>query len=159
MQRMTFRSLLRLLPVLAVVALPACASKPQGFTKVKIYRLNPDARITAVDPSIPFEHEYLLHGAITKVDRDARKGNYYTFFWKADDRTQPVKLRFEYRQSATRSAVKRQEVEIAGVKRNNVTRLQVTGEEYLTSGKVLAWRAVLLQGGKEIGSTQSFMWH
>ena len=159
MQRMTFRSLLRLLPVLAVMALPACASKPQGFTKVKIYRLNPEARITAVDPSIPFEQQHLLYGAVTKDDREARKGNYYSFFWKAEDQTQPVKLRFEYRQSVTRSAVKRQEVEITGVKRNNVTRLQITGEEYLTSGKILAWRAVLLQGGKEIGSTQSFMWH
>ncbi len=156
---MTFRSLLRLLPVLAVAALSSCASKPQGFTKVKIYRLNPTAKINAVDPSIPFEQQHLLYGAVTNDDRDARGGNYYTFFWKADDRTQPVKLRFEYRQAATRSAVKRVEVDITDVKRNNVSKVQITGAEYQTNGKVLAWRAVLLQGGKEIASTQSFMWH
>ncbi len=156
---MTFRSLLRLLLVLAAAALSACASKPQGFTKVKIYRLDPMARITALDPSIPFEQRYLLHGAVTTEDRLARQGNYYTFFWNTGDRSQPVTLRFEYRQSTTRSAVKRKEVEIADVRRQNVTRIPVTGEEYFAAGKVLAWRAVLLQGGKEIASTQSFMWH
>jgi outer membrane biogenesis lipoprotein LolB len=159
MPRMTFRSFLRLLPVFAAAVLASCATKPQGFTKVKIYRLDPDARITAVDPSIPFEQQYLLHGAVTTEERSARKGNYYTFFWKVDDRSQPVKLRFEYRQSATRSAVKKQEIDISDVQRSNVTKLQITGEDFLTSGKVLAWRAVLLQGGKEIASTQSFMWH
>ena len=159
MRRMTFRSILRLLPVLAVAALSACASKPQGFTKVKIYRLDPKARITALDPSIPFEQQHLLYGAVSTDDREARTGNYYTFFWTADDRSQPVKLRFEYRQSVTRSAVKKMEVEITDVKRSNVTKIQVTGEDYLTSGKILAWRAVLVQGGKEIATTQSFMWH
>ena len=155
---MTFRSLLRLLPVFAVAALSSCASPPQGFTKVKIYRLNPTARITAVDPSIPFEQQHLLHGAVSNDDREARGGNYYTFFWTADDRSQPVKLRFEYRQSMTRSAVKRIETEIADVRRNNVTKVQITGEEYRTNGKILSWRATLVQGGKEIGTTQSFMW-
>ena len=155
---MTFRSFLRLLPVLAVAALSSCASKPQGFTKVKIYRLNPTARITAVDPSIPFEQQHLLYGAVSREDRDARRGNYYSFFWKADDRTQPVRLRFEYRQSLTRSAVKRQEIDITDVNRNNITKIQVTGADYQTNGKILSWRASLIQGGKEIASTQSFMW-
>ena len=69
-----------------------------------------------------------------------------------------MKLRFEYRQSVTRSAVKRQEIEIADVRRENVTKFQVTGAEYQTNGKILSWRAVLVQGGKEIATTQSFMW-
>ncbi len=156
---MNFRKLLCLLPVLAAAVLTACASKPQGFTKVKIYRLDPQARISAVDPSIPFEKDYHLHGAVTTEQRQARQGNYYTFFWKADDRTRPVTLRFEYRQSVTRASVKRQEQVISDVKGSNITKFNVTGEEYFTGGKVLAWRAVLLQDGKEVASTQSFMWH
>jgi hypothetical protein len=155
---MTFRSFFRLLPVLAVASLSACASKPQGFTKVKIYRLDPLARINAVDPSIPFEQQHLLYGAVTFEDREARRGNYYSFFWKTEDTSQPVKVRFEYRQSATRSAVKKQEIEVVDIKGTNVTKFQVTGAEYLAAGKVLAWRAVLLQGGKEIAVTKSFMW-
>ena len=155
---MTFRSFLRILPAVAIAALASCASPPQGFSKVKIYRLDPNARITALDPSIPFEQQHLLYGAVNNDDRDARRGNYYTFFWKADDVAQPVKLRFEYRQSITRSAVKVIETEITGVRRNNVTKVQITGEEYQKNGKILSWRASLTQGGKEIGSTQSFMW-
>lgn len=158
MRRMIFRSFLRLVPVLAVAALSSCASKPQGFTKVKIYRLDPQSKITALDPSINFEPQHLLHGAVTNDEREARRGNYYTFFWSVEDRSQPVRLRLEYRQSLTRSAVKRQEVEITDVRRNNVTRMMITGEDYAVAGKVLAWRAVLLQGGKEIASTKSFMW-
>ena len=156
---MSFRSLLRLLPVFAAVALSACATKPQGFTKVKIYRLTPEAKITAVDPSIPFEHEHLLYGAVSRDDREARRGNYYTFFWKVDDKSQPVKVRFEYRQAVTRSAVKQQELEIANVKGSNITKFQITGNEFQTAGKVLAWRAVLLQSGKEIATTRSSMWN
>jgi hypothetical protein len=156
---MTLPSLLRLLPVLAAAALSACASKPQGFTKVKIYRLDPDSRISSVDPSISFEQKHHLHGAVSREEREARKGNYYSFFWKTDDRSTPVKLRFEYRQAATRSEVRKMEVDIADVKSSNVTDLQVTGEEFAKNGKVLAWRAVLLQGGKEIATTQSYMWH
>jgi len=156
---MSFRSLLRLLPVFAAVALSACATKPQGFTKVKIYRLNPEAKITAVDPSIPFEHEHLLYGAVSRDDREARRGNYYTFFWKVDDKSQPVKVRFEYRQAVSRSAVKQQELEIANVKGSNITKFQITGNEFQTAGKVLAWRAVLLQSGKEIATTRSSMWN
>jgi hypothetical protein len=126
---------------------------------VKIYRLNPEAKITAVDPSIPFEHEHLLYGAVSRDDREARRGNYYTFFWKVDDKSQPVKVRFEYRQAVTRSAVKQQELEIANVKGSNITKFQITGNEFQTAGKVLAWRAVLLQGGKEIATTRSSMWN
>ena len=155
---MTYRSLFRLLPVLAVAVLSSCASKPQGFTKVKIYRLNPTAKITAVDPSIGFEQQHYMHGAISNDERDARAGNYYTFFWKADDRTRPVTVRLEYRQSLTRSAVKKQEVEVTDVKRNNVTKFEINAEEFQTNGKVLSWRAVLVQGGKELATTQSFMW-
>lgn len=147
-----------MLPVLAVVALSSCASKPQGFTKVKIYRLNPDARVVSVDPSIPFEQQHLLYGAVTKEERDARRGTYYTFFWNTQDVSQPAKLRFEYLQSATGFQKKQMVVDIEKVSHSNVTKLQITGPDFLKDGKVLAWCATLIQGGKEIAQEKSALW-
>ncbi len=147
-----------MLPVLAVAVLSSCASKPQGFTKVKIYRLNPSVKVTAVDPSIPFEQEHLLHGAVTTLEREARRGNYYTFFWNARDTAQPAKIRFEYLQSATGFQKKQQLLEIPKVSRSNITKIQVTGDEYIKDGKILAWCATLIQGGKEIAQEKSALW-
>lgn len=157
---MTFRSVLRLLPVLAVAALfPSCASKPAtGITKVKIYRLDPAKRVVAVDPSIPFEQLHRLYGAVTTVEREARRGNYYTFFWKARDTKNPVQLRFEYLQSATGFGVKVKTLDIKEVHHSNVTELGVIGSEYIQGGKVLAWRATLSQNGTVIGQRQSSLW-
>lgn len=147
-----------MLPVLAAAAVSACASKPQGFTKVKIYRLNPNARIVSVDPSIPFELRHYLYGAVTNEDREARRGNYYTFFWNTQDTTQPAKIRFEYLQSATGFAKKQKLVEIDKVAHSNITQITVVGEEFHKDGKVLAWRATLIQGGKEIAQEKSALW-
>lgn len=147
-----------MLPVLATVALSACASKPQGFTKVKIYRLNPDAKIVSVDPSIPFEQRHLLYGAVTNEEREARRGNYYTFFWNAQDATQPAKLRFQYLQSTTGFQKKQLIVDIEKVSNSNVTKVQITGPDFARDGKVLAWCATLIQGGKEIAQEKSALW-
>lgn len=157
---MTFRSVLRLLPALAVAALfSSCASKPStGITKVKIYRLDPAKRVVAVDPSIPFEQLHRLYGAVTTVEREARRGNYYTFFWKAQDTKNPVQLKFEYLQSATGFAVKVKTLDIKEVHHSNVTELAVIGNEYIQGGKVLAWRATLSQNGTVIGRRQSSLW-
>lgn len=155
---MTFRSVLRLLPLIAAAALSSCASQATGFTKVKIYRLNPSARISSVDPSVTFEQQHHLYGAVSNVDREARRGNYYTFFWNAQDTKQPAQIRFEYLQSATGFKKKQKTVVIDKVRRSNITQIQVTGEEYHMDGKVLAWRATLIQNGQEIGSRQSSLW-
>lgn len=156
---MTLKSAVRLLPVLVAAVLSACATQPDvGFTKVKIYHLNPDARVDAVDPSIPFEQKHLLHGALTNEEKRAREGNYYTFFWRAADTKSPVKLRLEYRQAKTGFAVKKQEMDVTDVSSRNVAKFQITGDEYHTGGKIIGWRVTLIQNGQEIGQRRSFNW-
>jgi hypothetical protein len=34
----------------------------------------------------------------------------------------------------------------------------VTGDDYFIKGKVLAWRASISRGGREIASEQSYLW-
>lgn len=148
---------------LALSSLASCSSIPKGtggaVTKVKIYNLNPAARLRADDPSIRFERQYYLHGAITQAEQLERAGQYYTVFWKVDDRSQPVTLKFEYRQRDTGLAIKVKEVEITDVNRSNITKFQVTGEEARTSGPVTSWRASIVRGKEQLATAESYLWN
>ncbi len=142
------------------VLLASCASTPEvGFSKVKIYRLDPDKRPDMADPALAFEYKHHMYGAVTATDRDARRGNYYTFFWNTPDLTRPVTVKFEYRQSQTGFAVHTLESVTTELKGGtNTTRFEVAGEDYKRRGKLLGWKATLIQGGKVISVKKSYLW-
>jgi len=136
-----------------------CSDTGGKIWKVKYYHLaNIAAPIPAADPSIPFERDYHLYGAISNKQRAARQGNYYAIMWKVTDRSQPVKVRFEYRQPGTGLLVKSKETEVGTVDRSNVTRFQVTGVDYATNGPVSAWRVSLLRGKQVLAESKSYLW-
>lgn len=148
-----------------VLVTASCASGPPvadtggKIWKVKYFRLQNIAQPQVItDPAVAFEREYYLYGAITLKQREARQGSYYAIMWKVTDRTQPVKVRFEYRQQATGLAVKTKETEINAADRNNVTRFQVNGAEYDTYGPVTAWRATLVRGKQVLSESKSYLW-
>ncbi len=144
--------------------LTSCSSVCRGsggeVTKVKIYRLNTAQRFQPqTDRAIRFEQERLLYGAITQADRLGRNGQYYSIMWRADDRTQPVTVRFEYRSEKTGLKTHVKEEEVSDVKSKNVTHLQVTGSEFKDDGAVTAWRVTLLRGKEELAHADSFLWN
>jgi hypothetical protein len=154
---MSFAAVARIMLAAGLMSLPSCASRPEtGITRVKIYRLDPTAEPDAAEPAIPFEQKHYLYGAVSDEDREARRGNYYTVFFRTPDHTTPVRARFEYRQSATGFKVHVKEVE-TGAKRGMV-RFEVTGQEYRERGRLLGWRVLLFQGGNLIGEHKSFLW-
>jgi hypothetical protein len=151
-----------LLAALTASLLAACSSVSVGsggrITKVNYYHLNPGIVTRTLDPAITFERDYHLYGAVTKAETIERQGHYYTIFWRADDRTQPVRLVFEYRQANTGLAVKSQELEVAAPRRKNVSHFQVTGDSYHTDGRVTGWRVRLMRGDQELAAQQSYLW-
>ena len=147
-----------LLALAAVLGLASCAQSGDTVSKVKIFRLDPKARSRGVDPAIAFEYRHRLHGAITAEEFAERAGNYYTAFWSVMDRSQPVTVRFEYKQAATGSKVNVIEQEVAEPKRSNITEFQVTGPAYATGGKIVAWRIVLKRGKEELATRDSYLW-
>ena len=154
---MTCRPAALLSACCALATLASCASGPaNGFTKQKIFRLDPDNRPVAVDQSLPFEHKRLLRGAVSNAERQARKGNYYTFFWRVEDRSRPVTLRFEYRQAGTGFDVHTQQQELPA--KAGVARFQVVGDEYRRNGSVIGWKCTLLQGGAVLDERKSYLW-
>ncbi len=129
------------------------------MSKVKIYRLDPSARIKVADPSIRFERQHYLYGAITHAEQMDRAGIYYQVFWKATDRSQPATVRFEYRQRDTGLKTKVKEVQVSDIRNSNVTDFQVTGEEFRTDGPVTAWRVTVVRGKEQLVAYDSFLWN
>lgn len=157
-------SICRLFVLTLLAAVTAsCSSVSVGpggqISKVKYYHLIPGAPVNTIDPAIQFERDHLLYGAVTREETLERFGHYYTIFWKATDRTQPVTVRFEYRQANTGLDVKVQEEEVTDLRRTNLSRFQVVGSEYNTSGRVTAWRVSLMRGKEELASQQSYLWN
>ena len=135
------------------------ASTGGHIDKVKYYHLEDvNKRIVAAEPSINFEKDYILHGAVTKQEREARQGHYYSVFWKVTDRSQPVKVRLEYRQMKTGAKVMMVEQEIASPKGSNITKFTIIGEPYVTNGAVTSFRISLVRGKEVLAEEKSYLW-
>ncbi|GEP45009.1 hypothetical protein [Brevifollis gellanilyticus] len=158
------RLLTRLLALaVAVSALASCSTTKVGngasISKVKYYHLVPSKPILVQDQAIVFERLHYLYGAVTKAEVMARAGHYYTIWWKVDDRSQPVTVRFEYRQANNGLITKVLEEEVSDIRRSNTTKFQVTGDEYSSNGRVTAWRVSLMRGKEELVTKASYLWN
>lgn len=158
---------LKKLPLLLVAGLAfaavSCSSKTTGngasIQKVNHFHLDSVNRVRPVaDPSISFERDYRMHGAITNVERQDRLGNYINVFWKVKDRSQPVTVRLEYRQKNTGTQIKVLEQVVNEPTRYNSTEFAFTGSEYTNNGSISSWRASLWRNGQELVSYASFLW-
>lgn len=138
---------------------PPSASTGGQIVKVKYYHLaDVNKPIVAAEPSIPFERQYFLHGAVTMKERLARQGHYYTVFWKATDRSLPMTVRLEYRQQKTGAKVMVIDEEISSPKGSNITKFAIIGEPYTTNGSVTSWRASLVRGKVILSEEKSYLW-
>lgn len=99
-----------------------------------------------------------LYGAVEQVDREKRKGQYYSVRWRANPGGGPVKVRFQYRQASTGSQLRELEQTVAATKGTGVVEFSVAGDSYLKGGRVLAWRMLLSQGGQDLAEKRSFLW-
>jgi hypothetical protein len=112
---------------------------------------------TAQDASIMFEREYRLFGAVTKLDRRQRYGNYFDFFWRAK-RPAGVTVRLEYRQEKLHAHVQAQEISYPNARGNVKTEFKVIGDDYFDDGRVIAWRCLLIAHGQIVSENRSYTW-
>jgi hypothetical protein len=135
------------------------ASNTGGLGKAgKLSNTSPSTKTaTAQDASIMFERQYRLFGAVTKLDRRQRYGNYFDFFWRAN-RAAPITVRLEYRQEKLHSHVQAQETSYPSAHGNIKTEFKVIGDDYLDDGRVIAWRCLLIEQGKIVAEDRSYMW-
>ena len=112
------------------------------------------------EPMVRMEKLRRLHGALTAAERNDRLGHYYTMHWSdpAGAGKGEIEIVFEYQQGSTASQVKRQWQSFASSDRRGKAEFRVTGNDYLKGGRVLAWKATLKRGGREIESHHSYLW-
>jgi hypothetical protein len=112
------------------------------------------------EPMVRMEKLRRLHGALTAAERNDRLGHYYTMHWSdpAGAGKGEIEIVFEYQQGSTASQVKRQWQCFASTDRRGKAEFRVTGNDYLKGGRVLAWKATLKRGGREIESHHSYLW-
>ena len=169
-----------------VIPLPTALSDDFQFRKTKLYLLTetvsgqeksgtdqtvqgtgkggklsstaPSSKSTTVqDASIRFERQYRLFGAVTKLDQRERMGNYFDFFWKAR-RSADLTVRLEYRQEKLHAHVQAQEIFYPNARGSQKTEFKVVGDDYFDDGRVTAWRCLLIENGRIVAETRSYMW-
>ena len=169
-----------------VIPLPVALSDDFEFRKTKLYHLTetapgqektdtdqtnqkaskggklsntaPSSKSTTVqDASIRFERQYRLFGAVTKLDQRERFGNYFDFFWKSH-RAADLTLRLEYRQEKLHEHVQAQEISCPNARGHHKTEFRVVGDDYFEDGRVIAWRCLLIEGGRIVAEKRSYAW-
>ncbi len=127
------------------------------FRKQKLFFNDPRAYAPTKSETARFLRLQTNYGAVTPRDIDEITGNYFEFFWRTGELAD-VTVRLEYRQAATGNFVLGQEIYHPEAKGSYSSKFQVTGDEYLESGRVTAWRALLIVDGRIVALNDSFMW-
>ena len=138
--------------------LPLALDDAFQFRKTKTQLNDPRTNKPTIDPMIAFERARLNFGAVNNVDRQERYGHYFTFFWRAD-RKSNVTVRLEYRQENLGAYVQAQEKSYSNAKGTMTSEFKVIGDDYNQEGKITAWRAVIIENGRIVALNQSFLWN
>ena len=109
-----------------------------------------------VEP-LQFQREWINYGALSANEHQQREGTYFDIFWRAR-RPADITVRFEYRQAKLGNAVRAKETFVPQARGTVKSSFSVTGDEFLWDGPVTAWRCLLIENGRIVGFTQSFLW-
>ena len=116
-------------------------------------------------PMVRGDQQKRLYGAVTLKEHEARLGQYYEVRWNlkgkehmATDSKNGALVIFRYRQASTASQLKLISKQYPAGQNNGKIDFQIIGEEYIQKGRVLAWKAELVLGGRVVDSKQSFLW-
>ena len=137
--------------------LPLALDDRYQFRKIQEFLNDPKYEKATADAMVSNERQRVSYGAVTSVDRIEARGQYFGFFWRTRQ-AGPVTVRLEYRQANLGSYVQAREVPYDHPKGTTETRFQITGDDYIQDGRVIAWRALLISDGKIVGLTQSYLW-
>lgn len=148
---------------LAIIAsswIVASCGTPQPL-EVKTYLLRDQSHGEGGgDPMARNERLRRMHGAVSIDERRARLGQYYSVRWHDAEGAgrAPVTVVFEYQQGATASRVMRKSATFPADAPGGTAEFEVTGDDYFTGGRVLAWRVSLRRGDTVVATRQSYLW-
>jgi hypothetical protein len=91
------------------------------------------------------------------LDQRERTGNYFDFFWKAL-RPADLTMRLEYKQEKLHAHIQAQEIFYPQARGMHKTEFKVVGDDYFDDGRVIAWRCSLIENGRIVAETHSYLW-
>src|SRR5688572_18255885 len=138
--------------------LPLALDDAFEFRKTIGFLNDPELAKPTFDQMIAFDRQRINFGAINNYERRLRYGHYYQFFWRSG-RKADLTVRFEYRQQNLGAFVQAKEYFYKDAKGSYKSEFQVIGDDYNEDGKISGWRVVLIENGKIVGLTQSFLWN
>ncbi|MGA0846636.1 MAG: hypothetical protein ACO3RV_08860 [Luteolibacter sp.] len=144
--------------LLLIVMLVSCAAPEKTSLMVKQFVLRDQVHDAAEDPMVRMEKLRHLHGAVSMEERSKRLGQYYSLVWNDPDGvgSGEIVALFEYQQGDSR--IRRMTREFPADSSHGVAEFAVVGNDYVENGRVLAWRASIRRGDREIASRQSYLW-
>lgn len=144
---------------LAACLLAGCTGTRETLV-VKQFQLRDQATATTSEPMVKMEKLRRLHGAVSMEERRNKLGQYYTVVWSDPTGAGQgeVTLTFLYQQGATGSRIKRMTKVFPPPDTEGAAEFVVIGDDYFQGGKVLAWKATLSRGTKELANRQSYLW-
>ena len=144
--------------LLLILCLSACSNR--GSLDVDSFFMRDFSTPETDEPMVRMEKLRRLHGALTAAERNDRLGHYYTMHWSdpAGAGKGEIEIVFEYQQGSTASQIKRHWQRFAASERSGKAEFRLTGNDYLKGGRVLAWKATLKRGDREIASHRSYLW-
>ena len=109
------------------------------------------------EAAINFESRYRNFGAVTALDERERSGNYFDFFWRAK-RDADITVRLEYRQEGLRSFTQAREIHYPNARGHHKSEFAIVGDDFFDDGRVTAWRCLLVENGRIVAETKSYLW-
>jgi hypothetical protein len=149
------------LPIESANVLPLVISDDFEFRKFEIFRnavvVPGSTPIPTKDLMIDFERRHRLWGALDGADISAKRGQYFTFFWRAK-RNANLTIRLEYRQANLKNYVQAREINYPNAKGSHTSEFSILGDDYETDGPITSWRAVLIENREIVALLQSRTW-
>lgn len=143
-----------------VNVLPLALDNDFGFRKTIRYLNQKKFTEVPIPPGnevLRFQRDWINYGALSQEEVEQREGSYYDIFWRAE-RPADITVRFEYRQAKLGNAVRAKETFVPQAKGTVKSSFNVIGDEFQWDGPVTAWRCLLIENGRIVGLTQSYLW-
>jgi len=123
--------------------------------RITVSTANPLRKVD--EPLIQMQTDHRMYGIVDPKKREERIGQYYRISWKNPQGKQATKLVFKYQRSADKGDVRQQIFELSTGVRGFVE-VPIIGKDLATKGRILAWRAELLENNEIIASKESYLW-
>lgn len=157
---MTMPGIARTLLILGTLLSISCSTSPPYIENVHEFNLTRTGYGGMSSGLSRSQTAYILYGEMSRKQRENKLGQYYTIHWEDTFPHSTIDLVFEYQRAGHGSRIFSQKINYPANRSGGeiTAEFSFTGEDYAASGRVMTWKATLLQDGKEVSRRTSYLW-